>query len=222
MANKTVHLLDLGHKAYSDTFELQMELLENRINGQILDTVIFVEHPPVITIGRGGAYKNLLMSMEALKEKNVEFYETNRGGDVTYHGPGQLVGYPILDLTGYGRDLHIAIRNYEEVIIKALSHFGLEAGRIEGLTGVWIGRQKIAAIGVGVKKWVSYHGFALNVNNDLTPFSYIVPCGIPDKQVTSMKNLLGKEIDMNEVKNAVAECFAEVFDIRVEVKSMMP
>ncbi|MBS4023811.1 MAG: lipoyl(octanoyl) transferase LipB [Dethiobacter sp.] len=213
--NNTIKLLDLGKKSYGDTFRLQLELLENRINGAISDTLLFVEHHPVITMGRAGVYENLLLSPDSLKEKNIELFETNRGGDITCHCPGQLVAYPILDLTGHGSDLHIVIRKYEEVIIRALSRYGLETHTIEGLTGVWAGRDKIAAIGVGVKRWVSFHGFALNVNNDLTPYSYIVPCGIADKGVTNMKTLLGYEIDMFEIKKSVAECFAEVFEVHL-------
>jgi lipoate-protein ligase B len=213
MDRKSATLLDLGQRSYSDTYEVQMELVENRINGKINDTLIFVEHPPVITIGRGGTHGNLLLSAENLKEKNVELFETNRGGDITYHGPGQLVGYPIFDLTGYGKDLHLAVRNYEEVIIRTLAHYNLKTGRIDGLTGVWSGNKKIAAIGVGVRKWVTFHGFALNVNDDLTPFSYIVPCGITDKGITSMKVLLGREVEMAEVKAIVAASFAEVFNL---------
>jgi lipoyl(octanoyl) transferase len=213
MDRKKATLLDLGQKSYSDTYKIQMELVENRINRKINDTLIFVEHPPVITIGRGGTHGNLLLSSENLKEKNVELFETNRGGDITYHGPGQLVGYPIFDLTNYGKDLHLAVRNYEEAIIRALACYNLKTGRIDGLTGVWSGNQKIAAIGVGVRKWVTFHGFALNVNDDLTPFSYIVPCGITDKGITSMKILLGREVEMAEVKTIVAESFADVFNL---------
>jgi lipoyl(octanoyl) transferase len=213
MPTKTVTLTDLGRKSYRDTLTLQMDLVAKRIEGSIGDTLLFVEHPPVITLGRGGNHKNLLLSPEVLQEKGIEFFETSRGGDITYHGIGQLVGYPILDLTGYGSDLHQAIRNYEEVIIKTLAAFDIKATRIEGLTGVWTGNKKIAAIGMGVKRWVSYHGFALNVNNDLEPFSHIIPCGISDKGVTSMKALLAKELDMQEVKNLLATSFAEVFNI---------
>lgn len=213
MPLKPVTLIDLGQRNYEDTLAIQMGLVAQRIQGVIGDTMLFVEHPPVVTLGRGGNHASLLLSPEALTKKGIEFFETSRGGDITYHGPGQLVGYPIFDLTGYGSDLHETIRSYEEAIIKALATYDIAAARLEGLTGVWIGNKKIAAIGMGVKKWVSFHGFALNVNNELNPFSYIVPCGISDKGVTSMKVLLGREINMAEVKTVMADSFARVFNI---------
>ncbi len=216
MPTKTVTLTDLGEKSYRDTLNMQMDLVAKRIEGVIGDTLLFVEHPPVITLGRGGDRKNLLLSPEVLHKRGIEFFETNRGGDITYHGIGQLVGYPILDLTGYGSDLHQTMRNYEEVIIKTLAAYNIAATRVKGLTGVWTGSSKIAAIGVGVKKWVSYHGFALNVNNDLDAFSHIIPCGIRGKGVTSMKALLAKELDMQEIKSLLATSFAEVFNIRIQ------
>jgi lipoyl(octanoyl) transferase len=214
MPTQTANLIDLGVKGYKDTLTLQMDLVAKRIEGVIGDTLLFVEHPPVITLGRGGDPKNLLLSPEVLQEKGIEFMETNRGGDITYHGIGQLVGYPILNLTSYGSDLHQTMRNYEEVLIQALASYHIEAARVAGLTGVWTGNKKIAAIGVGVKNWVSYHGFALNVNNDLQPFSHIIPCGISDKGVTSMKALLHKELDLQKVKSSIAASFAAVMDIR--------
>ncbi len=210
---KKAGVIDLGLKAYGEAYKIQMQHLEKRINGKIRDTLLLVEHPPVITIGRGGTEQHLLMNKELLKQKGISLYETNRGGDITYHGPGQLVGYPIFDLKEHGRDLHQAVRNYEESIIRTLAEFDIKAGRIKELTGVWVGDEKVAAIGVGVRKWVTFHGFALNVNNDLTPFSYIIPCGIRDKGVTSMKKLLGQEVDMQRVKQKIVEKFGEVFNL---------
>jgi len=210
---KKAEVIDLGFKDYGEAYEIQMEHLEKRIKGEIPDTLLLVEHPPVITIGRGGTEQHLLINKELLKQKGISLYETNRGGDITYHGPGQLVGYPIFDLKEHGRDLHLAVRNYEESIIRTLAEFDIIAGRIKGLTGVWVGDEKVAAIGVGVRKWVTFHGFALNVNNDLTPFSYIIPCGIRDKGVTSMKKLLGMEVEMEQVKKKIIKNFGEVFNL---------
>lgn len=215
MKIKQVNLLDLGLKSYSEVYKLQAELVEQRIKGTINDTLIFVEHPAVVTIGRGGEDRNLLLDKKSFHERNIEVFSTNRGGDVTYHGPGQLVCYPILNLEGNGKDLHQLVRNYENTIIRMLETFGIMATQIEGLTGVWVGQEKIAAIGVGVKKWVSYHGFAINVNNDLSPFSYIVPCGIKNKGVTSMKQLLKQEVEMDDVQSRILAALTDIFQMNI-------
>ena len=212
---KSLKILDLGMKNYSETYALQMELAAQRMQGSTGDVLLLVEHPPVITLGRGGSYRHLLLSGEKLQAHGIEMVETNRGGDITYHGPGQLVGYPILQLEGDERDLHQLARNYEEAIIRTLALFSLAAERLEGCTGVWVGNEKIAAIGVGVKSWVTFHGFALNVNVDLTPFSYIVPCGLHGKGVTSMKALLGEDVDMQEIKNRLIESYRDVFQVKM-------
>jgi lipoate-protein ligase B len=173
----------------------------------------------VITFGRAGRETNLLTDDESLKKSRVEVYYIERGGDVTYHGPGQLVAYPIFDLNYWKKDLHLFLRNLEEVIIQTLSEYGLKAERVKGLTGVWVKGKKVAAIGVAVKKWITLHGFALNVKTDLSYFRFIHPCGIVDKPVTSMQELLGGKVDLREVSKIVQEKFAGVFGLIITEKS---
>jgi lipoyl(octanoyl) transferase len=179
--------------------------------------LLFCEHPHVYTLGKSGDEKNLLLNESQLKTKNASFYKINRGGDITYHGPGQIVGYPILDLDNFFTDIHKYLRYLEETIILTLKDYGIESGRIEGLTGVWLDwnnpvkARKICAMGVRTSRWVTMHGFAFNVNSDLSYFNNIIPCGITDKAVTSMKQELGRELDMNEVKEKVKKYFSEVF-----------
>jgi len=179
--------------------------------------LIFVEHPHVFTLGKSGDEKNLLLSESALEKIDAQFFPINRGGDITYHGPGQLVGYPIIDLENYFTDIHKYLRFLEEAIIMMLKNFGIEAGRIDGLTGVWIDAQhpqrarKIAAMGVKCSRWITMHGFALNVNPDLQYFGHIIPCGITDKAVTSMQAELGKVVNMSEVKTLMKENLAKLF-----------
>jgi lipoyl(octanoyl) transferase len=180
--------------------------------------LLFVEHPPVFTLGKSGNINNVLLSEERLKQKGIEFYRTNRGGDITFHGPEQIVGYPILDLEKFDTDIGHYLRNLEEVIILTLSDYGIKAGRSKGETGVWIdaevkGRErKICAIGVRCSRWITMHGFAFNVNTDLNYFNYIIPCGIQNKQVTSLQKELGREMNMDEVKEKVKENFEKVFN----------
>jgi lipoate-protein ligase B len=184
--------------------------------------VILVEHPPVYTLGRAarGSRANLIWEPEKRAQEGIAFVEVDRGGDVTYHGPGQLVGYPILDLNGYGRDLHQYLRNLEEALIRALHDFGIEAGRIPPHTGVWVGNEKIAAIGVKASKWVTQHGFALNVDPNLDHFQGIIPCGIHDKGVTSMARLLGRPIILEEIKPAVVHHLSEVLQLSLEPRPL--
>jgi lipoyl(octanoyl) transferase len=201
--------IDWGRTRYQDAWRRQDELVARRIAGEIGDTLVFTEHEPVFTIGmRGGADANLVWTAERLAHEGVEIVKTNRGGDITYHGPGQIVGYPIVSLTEH-RDLHAYLRFLEQVIINALGSLGLAASRREGKTGIWLGQRKIAAIGVAVRRWVTYHGFALNVNPDLAHFGGIVPCGIPaaDGTVTSMQAELGRTVDLSEVKSVFAAEF---------------
>jgi lipoyl(octanoyl) transferase len=201
--------IDWGRTRYHDAWRRQDELVARRIAGEIGDTLVFTEHEPVFTIGmRGGADANLVWTAERLAHEGVEIVKTNRGGDITYHGPGQIVGYPIVSLTEH-RDLHAYLRFLEQVIINALGSLGLAASRREGKTGIWLGQRKIAAIGVAVRRWVTYHGFALNVNPDLAHFGGIVPCGIPaaDGTVTSMQAELGRTVDLSEVKSVFAAEF---------------
>jgi lipoyl(octanoyl) transferase len=179
---------DLGVMPYGEALELQRRLAEDRIAGRVPDTLLLLEHPPVITLGRGTRQSSLPIDPEALRRRGIDVFEIERGGDVTYHGPGQLIGYPIIDLQQHKPDLHWYLRQLEATMIAALATFGIEAGRNQGYTGVWTGGRKIASIGIHVRQWVTWHGFALNVTTDLSPFSLIVPCGIPDVVMTSIQN----------------------------------
>ncbi len=206
-------VLDLGVVGYQQAYALQRHLHGARLRGEIPDTLLLLEHPPVITLGKGFQAEHLLFAPEFYAQRGVEVCPTDRGGDVTCHMPGQLVGYPIFDLQSHGRDLHRFLRQLEEVLIRVLREYGIEAGRAPGYTGVWVGNEKIAAIGIKVVRWVSMHGFALNVNNDLSLFGLIVPCGITDRGVTSIRRLLGAPVPMEEVKARVAQQFEAVFEM---------
>lgn len=209
---KVCRLLDLGTREYAQTLQLQRDLVQRRYRQEIPDTLILVEHEPVLTIGRAGSKSNILVPQEVLAREGISVYEVERGGDITYHGPGQLVGYPILDLDQHQRDLHWVLRSYEEVLIRCLQDdFGIPARRIKGYPGVWVGDKKIAAIGVAVSKWVTYHGFAFNVEPQMEHFRLINPCGITDKGVTSLAQLLGRSISLAEVKEPLLKHFADVF-----------
>ena len=207
----------LGLVDYQAGLELQRELVEQRKRGEIDDQLLLLEHPDVITLGvkTRNDRSHILESAESLAERGVAVFETGRGGDVTYHGPGQLVGYPIIDLKPDRCDVHRYVRDLEEVLIRAVATFGITAGRVEGLTGIWVGpagrEAKLAAIGVRISRWVTSHGFALNVNTDLSRFGLIVPCGITDRGVTSMARLLGRTAPMDEVADAVINAFSSVF-----------
>jgi len=200
--------------SYGDAFEIQSRIAVERKQGQGIDRLLFVEHPHVITVGRNGHPENLLAPEETLRRAGIELYESDRGGDVTYHGPGQIVAYPIMDLRAWKRDVGAFVRAIEQVLIDTLADFGIEAGRIAGMTGVWTNQAKIAAIGVHLSRWVSTHGWALNVSTDLRYFEYIVPCGLT-KPVTSMR-ALGVHVDIEEVKAALIRHFGEVFDFEIE------
>jgi lipoyl(octanoyl) transferase len=203
----------LGVVPYGEALELQRTLVEARKAGGIPDQLLLLEHPPVITLGARvrGDRSHVLASKEALDAAGVALYESGRGGDVTYHGPGQLVGYPILDLRPDRCDVHRYVRDLEEVMIRAAAHFGVQAERVGGLTGAWVGNGKLAAIGVRISRWITSHGFALNVSTDLSHFGMIVPCGIADRGVTSLGKLLGSAPPMDSVADAVAAVFAAVF-----------
>jgi lipoyl(octanoyl) transferase len=217
----TLEVRRLGTVAYPAALDLQMQLVEQRKQGLIPDQLLLLEHPPVITLGvRTRSDRSHVLESEAsLAAKGVGLFETGRGGDVTYHGPGQLVGYPILALGPDRRDVHRYVRDLEEVLIAAVGDFGIVAGRIEGLTGIWAetGREhaKLAAIGVRISRWVTSHGFALNVSTDLSHFGLIVPCGIADKGVTSMERLLGRAVPLDQVAASVARHFGRVFAAEV-------
>jgi lipoyl(octanoyl) transferase len=204
----------LGRLGYQDALDLQRQLVEDRKAGRIGDQLLLLEHPPVITLGVRTRQdrSHVLETPESLAARGIAVFETGRGGDVTYHGPGQLVGYPIVDLKPDRCDVHRYVRDLEEVLIRSVATFGIDAGRIAGLTGIWVGSEKLAAIGVRISRWVTSHGFALNVNTNLDHFRLIVPCGIADKGVTSMERLLCREVAMAEVEDAVIRQFALVFN----------
>lgn len=227
--NKKVHLEDLGQKDYKETWDYQESLFKNIVDVKIrnrredagLETpnhFLFVEHPHVYTLGKSGNMANLLVDDKVLEEKGAKFYKINRGGDITYHGPGQVVGYPILDLDNFFTDIHKYLRFLEEMVILTLSEYGLKAERSEGETGVWLDvgtpfARKICAMGVRASRWVTMHGFALNVNADLGYFDLMIPCGIKDKAVTSLNVELGKkEVDIDEVKQKLLKHFTTLFE----------
>ena len=202
---------------YDEAVELQRTLVEQRKNGEIPDTLLLLEHPHVLTIGvRAGGRANVLAPPETLAALDVELHETGRGGDVTYHGPGQLVGYPIIDLRPDRQDVHQYVRDLEEVLIRSCGDFGVFAERVDGFSGAWVphpqrGLEKVAAIGVRIARWVTSHGFAFNVTTDLTFFDLIIPCGITDRGVTSLERLLGRGIAMPSVEESIVHHFADVF-----------
>ena len=234
---QTILFEDIGKVPYAEAWDYQESLmqanlkikakrfhsadisLQPEVNTQ--HHLLFCEHPHVYTLGKSGHMENLLVNDSRMKELDVTFYKTNRGGDITYHGPGQIVGYPILDLEHFETDLGKYMRRLEEVIIRTLRHYNIEAGRLAGSTGVWLdseikGRaRKICAMGVRCSRWVTMHGFAFNINTDLRYFDYIVPCGITDKSVTSLQKELGKEINMNEVKEILWSEFGIVFEANI-------
>jgi lipoyl(octanoyl) transferase len=208
----TATVLDWGRTRYEAAWRAQDELVAKRIAGEIGDTLVFTEHDPVYTVGlRSGAEANLVWDPAHLAREGIEVVKTNRGGDITYHGPGQIVGYPIVDLSPR-KDLHEYLRFLEQVMINTVGTFGLVATRREGKTGIWVGTRKVAAIGVAVRRWVAYHGFALNVNANLSHFQGIVPCGISATEgtVTSLQAELGSELDMAAVKNRLAIEFRDL------------
>jgi lipoyl(octanoyl) transferase len=208
----------LGRVAYGEALEMQQRLVEQRRGGEITDQLLLLEHPHVITLGTSSHTDNILVDDAERALLGIELFETGRGGDVTYHGPGQLVGYPIFDLKPDRCDLHRYVRDIEDALMRALSTLGLECARKPGLTGVWLGEEKIAAIGVRVSSgWITSHGFALNVNTDLAFFDSIVPCGIRDHGVTSIARALGREVAMADVCERVTAGFAEVFDLSAAV-----
>jgi lipoyl(octanoyl) transferase len=217
---RELHVRRLGLVPYAEALELQARLVDDRKAGRIPDQLLLLEHPPVITLGvkTRKDRSNVLASPDALAAAGVELFETGRGGDVTYHGPGQLVGYPILDLRPDRCDVHRYARDLEEALILAAAAFGVSSGRLPGLTGTWVGCEKVAAIGVRISRWVTSHGFALNVSTNLCHFDFIVPCGIVDKGVTSLSRLTGSAIPMERVENAVIDAMSRVFE-RIPVEA---
>ncbi len=203
----------LGVVGYQDALDLQQRLVEDRKAGRIGDQLLLLQHPPVITLGvrTRNDRSHVLATPELLSAHGIDLFETGRGGDVTYHGPGQLVGYPIIDLKPDRCDVHRYVRDLEEVLIRSVATFGITAERVAGLTGIWVGTEKLAAIGVRISRWITSHGFALNVSTDLDHFQFIIPCGITDKGVTSIERLLGRKVQMAEVEEEIARQFAVVF-----------
>ncbi|WP_313190787.1 lipoyl(octanoyl) transferase LipB [Sphingobacterium sp.] len=232
MQNKEVKFIDWGLLDYQEAWDKQEAIFaktlaikhENRVNNTQDPTpnfLIFTEHPHVYTLGKSGHLEYLLLDEEGLKEKEATFYKINRGGDITYHGPGQIVGYPILDLDNFFTDIHLYLRTLEEAIILTLADYGIEAGRYPGYTGVWLDpdnekARKICAMGVRASRWVTMHGFAFNVNADLAYFGNIVPCGIDDKDVTSMERELGHKVDVEEVKAKLRTHLAALFKMELQ------
>lgn len=237
MSKQPVIFRDLGGMDYKTAWDYQESLLQENVrikselrsrqsegastvNGQLstVNYLLFVEHPPVYTLGKSGHIENVLLSEENLKARGIDFFRTNRGGDITFHGPQQIVGYPILDLEKFYTDIGKYLRNIEEVIILTLKEYGIESGRSAGETGVWLdadkkGRErKICAIGVRSSRWITMHGFAFNINTDLDYFNFIIPCGIQDKQVTSLQKELGRPVDFGEAKEKVKRNFEKVFE----------
>ncbi len=234
MKNKVIYQ-ELGLIDYTQGHDLQKEIFDKTVNIKVANRklseaeqvatehhLLFCQHPPVYTLGRSGDQNNLLLNNEALKEKGAEFHEIGRGGDITFHGPGQLVGYPIFDLDLFFTDIHKYLRYLEEAVILTLADYDLVAGRVDGLTGVWLDHieqknpRKICAMGVKASRWVTMHGFAINVNTDLDYFNHIVPCGITDKAVTSMEKELGKKVDFKSVSDRLKENLSVVFEFDFE------
>lgn len=209
---RTLEVRQLGRMSYEDALALQRQLVDSRKTGAVGDLLLLVEHPPVLTLGvRGdGGRAHILASDEELARRGIEVFETGRGGDITYHGPGQIVGYPIIDLNPDRRDVHKYVRDIEEVLIRVMADCGIEAGRVAGLTGVWVGDRKVAAIGVRIQRWITSHGFALNHSTDLSAFQLIVPCGIADRGVASLSSL-GCTLSRTEVEAHIVWRMADVF-----------
>ncbi len=206
---------------YREGWELQNRLFEARKQGSIPDVLLLVEHQPVYTFGKSGKKEHLLIPEQEAKRRGIEIFWIDRGGDITYHGPGQLVGYPIFDLHHYYLDVGRFLRDLEEVLIRTLAHFDIKAGRIAGLTGVWVEDKKIASIGVKLSRWITKHGFALNVSTDLHYFAQIIPCGIAEKPMTSMEQVLGRSVTLDEVIPRVLEEFQEVFHLTLKPQNLL-
>lgn len=209
---KPIDVRRLGRVRYADGLALQERLVRERQAGAIADTLLLLEHEPVFTLGRNARSENVLFPAEELRARGFDVFEAGRGGDVTYHGPGQVVGYPILDLSPDRRDVHRYVRDLEDVMIRTCADYEVTAERVEGRTGCWVGREKIGAIGVRIARWVTSHGFAFNVTNDLEPFGLIVPCGIRDRGVTTLARLLGRQPAIDEVMDRLSGHLLAVFE----------
>ena len=209
----TLDVRRLGTVPYPEALAMQRELVEDRRAGRVPDLLLLLQHPPVITLGvRAGARANVVATPDRLAALGIDVVESGRGGDVTFHGPGQVVGYPIVDLRPGRCDVHRYVRDLEEVMIRACAAYGVAAGRVQGLTGAWVGAEKIGAIGIRISRWITSHGFAFNVGTDLDHFRLIVPCGIGDRGVTSLERVTGRAIPVAEAEDALVDAFADVFD----------
>ena len=215
MTTNQIHVVRAGRQDYLKSWEMQRKLADARRDGRVPDLLLLTEHPPTYTIGRRGTRNNLLIDDETLRDVGAVCYEVDRGGDITFHGPGQLVVYSIIDLGLTQRSVRRYVENLEKVVIKTLSHYGLQATIDPAYPGVWLDRDKIAAIGISIHHGVSYHGFALNIDPELRYFGYMIPCGIPDRGATSLRREIGREVDMDEVAGLVVERFTEVFGVSV-------
>ena len=221
--HRELWVVDCGLRAYAEMLELQRAIARARISGEIAeDVLLLVEHPPVITLGRSSKDAHLLANPELLRARGVDVFEVERGGDVTFHGPGQLVGYPIIDLKRHKQDLHWYLRQVEEVLIRALRGFGITGERVQKYTGVWTNGRKIASIGVHARDWVTWHGFALNVSTELSYFDLIVPCGIPDVRMTSIQREIARDVRLDEVASVIAQSAAGVFNLELRARDELP
>lgn len=232
----TVEFYDLGHAPYRPVWDLQTAIQQRLVDQKLRhrkneanspqekdrEVLLFVEHPHVYTLGKSGDKGHLLKGIAELNDIEADFIEIDRGGDITYHGPGQIVGYPIFDMDRHFTDVHKYLRFLEEIIIRTCADYDIKAGRIEGLTGVWVDNKKICAMGIRCSRWVTMHGFAFNVNTDLSYFNHIVPCGITDKEVTSLQELLGNSVNETRVKERLLVHFEEVFDIDITKVDSLP
>jgi lipoyl(octanoyl) transferase len=211
---KAVEVRRLGVVSYGEALEMQKALVEERRAGRVPNLLLLLQHPPVITLGVRGSSRSHITATDAfLASRGVDVHETGRGGDVTYHGPGQIVGYPILDLRPDRCDVHRYVRDLEEVMIRVCADYGIPAGRVNGMSGAWVGADKIGAIGVRISRWITSHGFAFNVNTNLDDFQLIIPCGIADRGVTSLQRLLGRPVSIEDVEGRIIARFGEVFDM---------
>lgn len=231
-----VDFYDLGRASYQPVWDLQAAIQQRLVDEKLArrkqklykpgdqsnDVLLFVEHPHVYTLGKSGDKGHLLKGLAELSNLDAEFVEIDRGGDITYHGPGQIVGYPILDMDRHFTDIHKYLRCLEEVVIRTCADYDIGAGRIDGLTGVWVEDEKICAMGIKCSRWVTMHGFAFNINADLSYFNHIVPCGIVDKEVTSLQKILGRVVDESEVKEQLLAHFEEVFDSSIRAVDSLP
>jgi lipoate-protein ligase B len=213
---------ELGLMEYSEAWELQRRLHHQRVEGEVPDILLLLEHPPTITIGKSGTLENVRISRERLAQQEISLFFIDRGGDVTYHGPGQLVGYPILDLRERGKDLHRYVHNLEEVMLRTLRVFSIDGGRDESHPGVWVNGEEIAAIGLSLRRWVSMHGFALNVNTNLDHFTFVNPCGFSDRRATSISKILGHKVSTEAVREQLISHFHDVFGNPVELDTDRP